>query len=350
MNKLLIMLVSSLALFTLGNVNAVMDAGANTEALLSDTEMSHLVFMREEEKLARDSYITLYDLWGSKLFTNISRAEQMHMDALLTMLDAYGVDDPITSNEVGVFNDATLADLYQVLIARGETSLLEALHVGALIEEVDIRDIQQAIDETSQADIVLIYENLMAGSFSHLRAFVGQIEAMGVEYKAQVLDQSEVDAILGNTDGGIDPGFVLNAGLNDAWFNPETTGQGFFITVLPHVELVYLAWFTYDTEQFAEDAEAVLGGPGQRWLTALGPFSNNMAQLEISISTGGIFDTGDLLPVHEPGGTIILQFDNCASGTVSYEIPSINRMGVVPIERIAPDNVALCEELAETAN
>jgi hypothetical protein len=82
------------------------------------------------------------------------------------------------------------------LTARGQTSELEALKVGAFIEEVDMRDIQAAIENSDHADIVQTYENLLRGSRNHLRAFVRTIESLGAVYEAQVLPQTEVDAIV----------------------------------------------------------------------------------------------------------------------------------------------------------
>jgi len=346
MNKLLSFLVSVLAWFTVAGAYAAVDVGSSIQTVLSDTETAHLVFMREEEKLARDTYITLNKIWGLKVFSNISRAEQTHMETLLAMLDIYSVDDPIVNDAVGSFTNTILASLYVDLVASGEVSLLDALYVGAFIEEVDMRDIQESINETNQADIIFAYENLRAGSENHLRAFVGQIELLGVNYVAQVLDQSEVDAILGKSTPGV---FEINAGLNDAWYYPGTDGQGFFITVFPDLELISLAWFTYDTERPAEGVEANLGDAGQRWLTATGPFNGNQAQLELTITSGGVFDSGEPQPVSSPVGTIILRFDDCSSGTVSYDIPSINQVGLIPIQRVAIDNVALCEALIEPA-
>ena len=191
------------------------------------------------------------------MFSNISGSEQTHMDTMLAMLNIYGVADPVVDDTAGSFANITLAGLYVDLVANGEVSLLDALFVGALIEEIDIRDIQQAIDETVHADIITAYENLMAGSKNHLRAFVSQIELLGVEY---------------------------------------------------------------------------------------------VAQLEISITTGGVFDSPVPEPASEPGGTVLLHFDSCNSGMVSYEIPSINRTGVIPIERVARDNVALCEMIIGAAD
>jgi len=142
---------------------------------------------------------------------------------------------------------------------------------------------------------------------------------------------------------------LLTPGLNDAWYNPLTDGQGFFITVFPDLDAVSLAWFTYDTELPAEDATANLGDPGHRWLTAVGPIVGNQVVMDIEMTSGGLFDTTTLIDRTDPpgsDGTIILTFTSCNSGTVEYDIPSINRQGIVPIQRVAGDNIALCEVLS----
>lgn len=146
-----------------------------------------------------------------------------------------------------------------------------------------------------------------------------------------------------------DPTFVMNPGLNDAWYNPATNGQGFFITIFPALGLVNLAWFTYDTELPADESAANLGSPGHRWLTAIGPLNGNTAVMNIEFASGGLFDTASTITVTDPpgsDGTITLTFSDCSTGVVEYNIPSINRQGTVPIQRVATDNVALCETLS----
>lgn len=141
---------------------------------------------------------------------------------------------------------------------------------------------------------------------------------------------------------------LLNAGMNDAWFNPQTAGQGFFITVFPDIASVFLGWFTFDTELPSADAMAILGDPGHRWLTAFGPIEGNQAILDIFITTGGIFNTAtELQQTDPPGsdGTIRLNFDSCNSGSIEYDIPSISRQGTIPIQRISHDNISRCETL-----
>jgi hypothetical protein len=141
----------------------------------------------------------------------------------------------------------------------------------------------------------------------------------------------------------------INPGLNDAWFNPNTDGQGFFITVFPDLGYVSLAWFTYDTELPPIDATANLGDPGHRWLTGVGLIDGNQVLMNIEMTSGGLFDTATVIERTDPpgsDGTIILTFDSCNSGTVEYDIPSINRQGIVPIQRVAGDNIALCEVLS----
>jgi hypothetical protein len=143
--------------------------------------------------------------------------------------------------------------------------------------------------------------------------------------------------------------FRINAGLNDAWYNPLTSGQGFFVTVFPDIKKVFLAWFTFDTELPPMDATANVGYAGHRWLTAIGSYVDNQAVMNISITTDGIFDNGaEVQNTDPPGsdGTIILTFEDCKTGTVEYDIPSISRQGIVPIQRITNDNVALCQVIS----
>jgi hypothetical protein len=139
----------------------------------------------------------------------------------------------------------------------------------------------------------------------------------------------------------------LNPGLNDAWFNPETDGQGFFITVFPDLGTVSLAWFTYDSELPAEDFSANLGDPGHRWLTALGPIDGNTATLTIFITRGGVFDATEPVPQTDldGDGTILLEFSDCTAGVIKYDITSLGLSGEIPIQRVAADNIALCEML-----
>ena len=144
------------------------------------------------------------------------------------------------------------------------------------------------------------------------------------------------------------PDFVMNAGLNDAWYNPDTDGQGFFITVFPDLGLVSLAWFTYDTELPAEGASANLGDAGHRWMTALGTIDGNGSVMNIEFASGGKFDSDTAVEVTDPpgsAGTITLTFSDCGSALVEYDIIPINQQGSVPIQRVAADNIALCEAL-----
>lgn len=140
-------------------------------------------------------------------------------------------------------------------------------------------------------------------------------------------------------------GFAINPGLSDAWYYPDTAGQGFFITVLEDSGIVFLAWFTYDVERPPEDATAILGEPGHRWITAQGPINGSTAVMDVYVSSGGIFDSPE--PAVGPPdavGTMIIEWTDCNTGTVTYDIPGIGQ-GVIPIQRVVTDNVALCEAL-----
>lgn len=156
------------ALLLLMSITSVCYAQADG---LTDTEKSWLSYMREEEKLARDVYLFLYDKWQSRIFKNISGSEQTHMDAIKTLLDRYGIPDPAAGKGPGEFTNLELQALYNELILDGSVSLVDALHVGIFIEETDIDDLEAGIASTTHKDIKTVYSNLLGGSLNHLEAF-----------------------------------------------------------------------------------------------------------------------------------------------------------------------------------
>ena len=169
---------------------------------LSADESAGLRFMREEEKLARDVYLTLYQEWGLAIFNNIANSEATHMTAVKMLLDRYGIADPAAGNAVGVFTNQTLQALYNQLIAQGSQSLSAALKVGGAIEEIDILDLKERIASTTHADIKTVYNNLLNGSYNHLRSFVSTLKTQtGEVYQPQYLDAATYQSIISGSNG-----------------------------------------------------------------------------------------------------------------------------------------------------
>ena len=144
-----------------GSVNNSLDA----------TETEGLIYMREEEKLAHDVYVTLYQQWGLPVFNNIGNSEDRHENKIETLLDKYQIEDSVGNNPIGVFVNPDLQQLYDNLVAQGSQSLTEALKVGVTIEETDIVDLQERIAQTDNPDIQEVYQQLLSGSNNHLSAF-----------------------------------------------------------------------------------------------------------------------------------------------------------------------------------
>ncbi len=162
---------------------------------LSDQEEQGVLHMREEEKLARDVYRAMSDLWEVPAFSQISESEQRHMDALARLIARYDLEDPVVDDTPGAFTNPVFVELYGQLVEAGSASIVEALKVGALIEELDIVDLREALANTDHADLQRVYENLMRWSRNHLRAFATLIAAAGDTYEAQHLTQEEFDEI-----------------------------------------------------------------------------------------------------------------------------------------------------------
>jgi len=167
------------------------------------------------------------------------------------------------------------------------------------------------------------------------------LKSEGYKALAQVQFEGFYASLLAGKD------FYINAGLNDAWYNPATNGQGFLITVFPESRQMFLAWFTFDTERPPGDVTAMLGEPGQRWLTAQGPYDGDTANLTIFVTEGGVFDAVTPAASTDPAGdgNLTIEFADCTEGMVTYSITSLGITGEIPIQRISTGNVPLCESL-----
>lgn len=143
-----------------------------------------------------------------------------------------------------------------------------------------------------------------------------------------------------------DCGFAINAGLNDAWYDPATSGQGFFVTVYPDRGLLFLAHFTFDSQRPADGVGAIVGAPGQRWITAIGSFNGATAELTATLTSGGLFDDPSPVGSDTPYGTYRLEFHDCESATVTYAFPGAALAGTIALQRVVADNIALCEALS----
>jgi len=164
--------------------------------VLDADETADLLYMREEEKLAHDEYLTLYDVHGLKIHKQIAKAEQKHTDAVAGQLSYYGLEDPVVDDSVGAFVNLTLDGLYDALVAWGTTSPVDALRVGATIEDLDMVDLARAISHTDEESINDVYSSLLCGSRNHLRAFVGVLDTYGETYEATYMDPDDMAEIL----------------------------------------------------------------------------------------------------------------------------------------------------------
>jgi hypothetical protein len=174
-------------IFILVAISSFSTKGFSTE--LSDAEKDGLQLMREEEKLAQDVYIFLYNQWKIPVFNNISKAETRHFDAVGYLLETFEIPDPALL-EMGKFHNMEIAFLYDSLTQKGSETLVEALKVGAFIEEFDIADLQKLLAINNDSIIEGVYQNLLRGSNNHLRAFTGQLESRGEIYTPVILDET----------------------------------------------------------------------------------------------------------------------------------------------------------------
>lgn len=177
-------------------VNGQMLTEGIKKSVLTKNEIDGLIQMREEEKLAHDVYVTLGSAWGVKTFSNISQSEQTHTDAVKVLLLKYEIKDPVTNKSVGVFQSKAMQDLYTSLVEKGKVSLTDALTVGALVEDLDIHDLDLLKAQTDKEDILVTYAQLQKGSRNHLRAFSRSLEREGATYAPKYISQNDYNTII----------------------------------------------------------------------------------------------------------------------------------------------------------
>ncbi|RAJ14055.1 DUF2202 domain-containing protein [Arenibacter echinorum] len=184
-----------LAVFSCNNDDSSVADLENTN--LTSEDNAALLYMLEEEKLARDTYTYLEDLWNINQFSNIKKSEQSHMNAVIGLLDQYDIS--YTLMPYGEFNDPVIQDLYDGFINHGSVSSTNALEVGANIEDLDIVDLAIYIDATANSAMIQIFESLQCGSRNHLRSFVNAIELSGNTYEPQYLTQEDYTLIINDS-------------------------------------------------------------------------------------------------------------------------------------------------------
>ncbi|MFA7359750.1 MAG: DUF2202 domain-containing protein [Candidatus Kapaibacterium sp.] len=163
---------------------------------VSAEEEKEMLYMIEEEKMARDFYITMYDKWGLRPFGNIKEAEQKHMDAIESLLNKYGIVNPVSGLKTGEFKNEKIKNLYLSLLNQGNKSALDALKAAAEIEEIDIKDLMDAVKDTDNKDIAMVYNNLKRASENHLRAFTRNINRRDEVYTPKHLDKDYFNEIV----------------------------------------------------------------------------------------------------------------------------------------------------------
>jgi len=165
------------------------------DGVLTDEEVTGMKLMREEEKLANNVYVHFYEMYGEVIFQNIATSEAAHMSAVLRLFEGYEIEDPALEGE-GEFRNEELAKLYKDLIEEGEKGLVEALKVGATIEDLDIYDLKELLKETVNTDVKRVYENLLKGSENHMRSFSSALASLNESYKVQFISNEDYAAIL----------------------------------------------------------------------------------------------------------------------------------------------------------
>lgn len=350
MNRISVILASALSLFLCAQpIAAIADTDRPTQTWIDLYAAFQVVWMHDQERLAMDLNRDFSDKWGEPLFATLAASKPRYMDKLMYLIDWYDIQMfGGISNEPHAYTDERHAAAFERLRDSGDGSMEDAYRAAAYVEEWNILEYRGGIPGVEAATcysceglqlVADAYKDLLSLAYLNLAKLASHVD----DYNAQMLSQADVDAIIAQAWEPPEAHFVINGGLTDVWYNPATSGQGFFIAVYEDSATVFLSWLTFDTELPDPGVGAHLGAACQRWLTAQGNYDGSLADLVIYSANGGVFDTSQPVPVVAPVGFMTVQFDDCNSATVSYDLPDLGESGSIPIQRLAADNSVVCK-------
>ncbi|MGB3919734.1 DUF2202 domain-containing protein [Methanothrix sp.] len=166
-------------------------AAASVLGGLSPREIEGLVFIWEEEKAARDIYSSLYEKNNLTIFLDLTRSEQSHMDQAKAVIDKHGLALP--EDVPGLFENKTLQEIHDRLLAEGSASIEGALKAAAEFEEISIMDLEAELAVAESEDVRTMYQGLLAGSRKHLRSYVTDLHSQGIDYQPRHLEMKEFE-------------------------------------------------------------------------------------------------------------------------------------------------------------
>ncbi len=156
---------------------------------ITNTEKKALIYMYQEEKLAKDVYYVLGEKYPNlRTFFHIYNAEIKHEISVVNVLKHYNILLPLRSNIVGKFRNLELQKLYDELIAKGKKSPKDALEVGIMVEVMDVEDLDKYLKYATSPDVIALFKFLRAGSYNHYNAFNRALRALTGKDACELMD------------------------------------------------------------------------------------------------------------------------------------------------------------------
>jgi len=203
-------------------------AGFNLDDYLPSPSLTQplkdsLAYMGNEERLAYDVYLNLYEYHQQnsgieikQLYNIATNAERKHIAIVQSLVQRYNLNasDLTDINETvvsdnnmsattmprGVYDIQAIQNLYDSLYTLGQNSQEDALKVGCMVEVTDINDLDKYItqaQESNATDIEAAFNTLRDGSYNHYWAFDKALKNIGVTNGCYY----EGDTLLTNKEG-----------------------------------------------------------------------------------------------------------------------------------------------------
>lgn len=154
-----------------------------------------LLFLLEEEKMIRDLSYKFSKQYEDKIFEDIYKAENSHIDPIQKIVRDYNLDDPSSDKDVGEFHNPQIQKFYDEFLEQGEKNKTFALKALLKALERNVSGLNKNINKTDKDGILFLFRNLKRSSKNHIRVLIDKIDSQGESYQPKHLSKAKFNSI-----------------------------------------------------------------------------------------------------------------------------------------------------------
>jgi len=144
--------------------------------------------------LTKDVNTTFYEVWQVPIFEELANTESRVITILTGTMKVMKLPVETTFlHQIGTYNHRGLQKLNDRLVLAGSNAKAEALVASAELEEHQILFLENALENTEDLDVILLYDRIRSISKDNLRDIVAELQKEGITYRPIVMSDKYFD-------------------------------------------------------------------------------------------------------------------------------------------------------------